>query len=126
VREDVRTCPLGLVQHVAVVDEPAAPPAGLPARDLGEGLFQPGPEDLVVTLALRPAAAWVAEYYPTDSVEDVGDGSQVVTLRARDEAWVRRLVLSLGPSAVVVEPAELRERVLQDAKESLSAYSGQP
>jgi proteasome accessory factor C len=125
-REDVRTFHLGRVQHVDVLDEPAAPPAGLPARDLGEGLFQPGPEDLVVTLALRPAAAWVAEYYPTDSVEDVGDGSQVVTLRARDEAWVRRLVLSLGPSAVVVEPAELRERVLQDAKESLSAYSGQP
>jgi proteasome accessory factor C len=123
-REDVRTFHLGRVQHVDVLDEAAAPPVGLPERDLGEGLFQPGPEDLVVRLALRPAAAWVAEYYPTDSVEDVGDGTQVVTLRARDEAWVRRLVLSLGPAASVLEPSWLRDRVLQDAKEALSAYSG--
>jgi proteasome accessory factor C len=122
-REDLRTFHLGRVQHVDVLDEPATPPAGLPTRDPGEGLFQPGPEDLVVRLALRPAAAWVAEYYPTDSVEDVGDGTQVVTLRARDEAWVRRLLLSLGSGVVVLEPLSLRERVLQDAEEALAAYA---
>jgi proteasome accessory factor C len=122
-REDVRTFHLGRVQEVEVLDEPSAP-QGLPApREPGEGLFQPGPEDLVVRLALRPAAAWVAEYYPTDSVEEVGDGDQVVTLRARDEAWVLRLVLSLGAGAQVVEPVSLRERVLSQAKGALSAYS---
>jgi proteasome accessory factor C len=123
-REDVRTFHLGRVQEVVVLDEPSAPPAGLrTSREPGEGLFQPGPEDLVVRLALRPAAAWVAEYYPTDSVEEVGDGTQVVTLRARDEAWVLRLVLSLGAGAEVVEPATLRERVLSQARGALSAYS---
>lgn len=122
-REDVRTFHLGRVQEIAVLDEPASPPAGLPARDTSEGLFQPGADDLVVRLALAPAAAWVAEYYPTDSVEDPGDGSLVVVLRARDEAWVRRLVLSLGDGVRVLEPASLTERVQTDARAALAAYS---
>jgi proteasome accessory factor C len=122
-REDVRTFHLGRVQEVAVLDEPSAPPPGLPSRDPSEGLFQPGAEDLVVRLALAPAAAWVAEYYPTDSVVDPGDGSLVVVLRARDEAWVRRLVLSLGSAARVLEPSSLTQRVQDDARAALSAYA---
>ena len=122
-REDVRTFHLGRVSEVEALDEPAAPPADLPARDLGSGLFQPGPDDLVVRLALAPAAGWVAEYYPTDSVQDLGEGRLVVTLRARDEAWVRRLVLSLGASARVLEPTALAERLREDARSALSAYS---
>jgi proteasome accessory factor C len=122
-REDLRTFHLGRVQEIEVLDEPAAPPADLPVRDPSEGLFQPGPEDLVVRLALTPAAAWVAEYYPTDSVEDLGDGTQVVVLRARDEAWVRRLVLSLGDGVRVLEPQTLTQRVQDDARAALSAYA---
>ncbi|MDP9182620.1 MAG: WYL domain-containing protein, partial [Actinomycetota bacterium] len=118
----VRTFHLGRVQEVVVLDEPSAAPPGLPARDPSEGLFQPGAEDLIVRLALGPAAAWVAEYYPTDSLEDLGDGRQVVVLRARDEAWVRRLVLSLGPGARVIEPASLSQRVQDDARAALTAY----
>ena len=123
-REDVRTFHLGRVQAITVLDEPAAPPPDLPARDTSEGLFQPGADDLVVRLALAPAAQWVAEYYPTDSVEDLGDGTLVVVLRARDEGWVRRLVLSLGHAARVLEPASLTQRVEQDARTALTAYQG--
>jgi proteasome accessory factor C len=121
-REDVRTFHLGRVQQVEVLDEPSAPPVDVPVRDTSEGLFQPGPEDLVVRLALGRSASWVAEYYPTDSVEDLGDGTQVVVLRARDEAWVRRLLLSLGDGARVLEPASLTERVREDAQAALSGY----
>jgi len=121
-REDVRTFHLGRVQEIEVLAEAAAPPRDLPVRDTSEGLFQPGADDLVVRLALAPAAQWVAEYYPTDSVEDPGDGSLVVVLRARDEAWVRRLVLSLGHAARVLEPRSLTERVEKDARTALSAY----
>jgi proteasome accessory factor C len=76
----------------------------------------------VVKLALGRSAAWVAEYYPTDSVEDLGDGTQVVVLRARDEDWVRRLVLSLGDGVRILEPMSITERVRQDAQAALSAY----
>ena len=120
--EGVRMFHLGRVQEAKVLDEPAAPPADAESRDLSQGLFQPGDLDTTVTLALEPGAAWVADYYPCDSVEDLGDGRQVVTLRTQGTVWVRRLVLSLGSRGRVLAPAELAEQVRTDAERALQAY----
>jgi proteasome accessory factor C len=121
--EGLRVFHLGRVQDVQVLDEPSRPPADLPSRDLSQGLFQPADDDTVVTLALEPGAAWVADFYPCDSVADLGDGRQVVTLRTRGTAWVRRLALSLGAAAQVVSPSELAEQIRQDARTALAAYA---
>lgn len=123
--EGVRVFHLGRVQELAVLDEDAAPPPGLPSRDLSQGLFQPAEGDTVVTLALEPGAAWVADFYPCDSVEDLGDGRQLVTLRTRGTVWIRRLALSLGASGRILEPAELAAQVREDARTALDAYSTQ-
>jgi len=121
--EDIRTFHLGRVQDIAVLDEPAAPPGGLPTRDVSGGLFEPAPDDTVVTLVLEPAAAWVADYYPVERIEELGEGRLAVTLRAHDTAWVTRLALSLGPVGHVVSPPELVERVRDDARRALGAYA---
>ncbi len=113
---------LGRVQAVRVLDEPADPPADVQSRDLSQGLFQPGALDMVVTLALEPGAAWVSDYYPCDTVEDLGDGHQVVTLRTQGTAWVRRLALSLGARGRILAPAELADQVRADAQRALAAY----
>lgn len=120
--EGVRLFRLDRVAEVAQLDEPSAPPAGVEPRDVSQGLFRPSPDDLLVTLALRPAAAWVADYHPCESVEEQDDGTLVVRLRARDTAWVRRLALRLGEQGQVVAPAELAEQVRADAREALAAY----
>jgi proteasome accessory factor C len=120
--EGARMFHLGRVQEVQLLDEPAAPPADVPSRDLSQGLFQPGELDTVVTLALEPGAAWVSDYYPCDTVEELGDGRQVVTLRTQGTAWVRRLALSLGTRGRVLAPAELAEQVRVDAERALAAY----
>jgi len=120
--ESVRTFHLGRVQEIEVLDVPAAPPKDLPVRDAGQPLFAPGTEDVLVTLVLGPGAAWVADYYPTEHVEPLADGAVVVSLRARDTAWVRRLVLSLGPAGRVVSPEELAAEVRADAAAALRAY----
>jgi proteasome accessory factor C len=120
--EGVRMFHLGRVQEVRVLDEPADPPADVPSRDLSQGLFQPGESDMVVTLALEPGAAWVSDYYPVDSLEDLGDGRQVVTLRTQGTAWVRRLALSLGSRGRILAPAELADQVRADAERALTAY----
>ncbi len=122
--ESVRTFHLGRVQEIEVLDVAAAPPQDLPVRDVAQPLFQPTEEDTLVTLALAPGAAWVADYYPTESVETQPDGSLLVSLRARDTAWVRRLVLSLGPAGRVVVPSGLAEEVQKDAAAALLAYEG--
>ncbi len=123
--EGVRIFHLGRVQELTVLDEDAMPPPGLASRDLSQGLFQPAEGDTVVRLALESGAAWVADFYPCESVEEVGDGRQVITLKTRGTAWVRRLALSLGASGRVLEPASLAEQVRVDARTALAAYSVQ-
>ena len=120
--EGVRLFRLDRVAQVQLLDEPAAPPAGVQPRDLAQGLFRPGPDDLLVTLALRPGAAWVADYHPCESVTETPDGGLTVRLRARDTSWVRRLVLRLGDQGRVLAPVELAQSVRDDAALALAAY----
>ncbi len=121
--ESVRLFRLDRVHEIRLLDEPSAPPADVRPRDLAQGLFRPGPDDLIVTLALRPGAAWVADYHPTESVTETADGGLTVRLRARDTSWVRRLVLRLGDQGHVLEPADLAQAVRDDAALALAAYS---
>ena len=120
--EGVRLFRLDRVADVQVLDAPSAPPHDVEHRDLSQGLFRPGPDDLLVTLALRPAAAWVADYHPCETVVEEPDGGLVVTLRARDTGWVRRLALRLGDQGRVLSPDALAEQVREDARQALAAY----
>jgi proteasome accessory factor C len=123
--EGVRLFRLDRVVGIAVLDLPAEPPPTATERDLSQGLFQPSPDDLLVVLALGPGAHWVADYYPCESVEDVGDGTTIIArLRTPEPSWIVRLVLGLGgASARVVEPAGLAEQVRSAAREALAAYT---
>jgi proteasome accessory factor C len=123
--EGVRLFRLDRAEQVRLLDEPAQLPADAEPRDVSQGLFVPGPDALLVTLALRPAAAWVVDYHPCESVEEGDDGELVVRMRVGDPRWVRRLALRLGPAGRVVAPAELAEQVRSDARLALSAYDGQ-
>ena len=124
--EGVRLFRLDRVADVQLLDEPSAPPPDVEPRDLAGGLFRPGPDDLLVTLALRPAAAWVADYHPCESVVEAADGGLVVQLRTHDPAWVRRLALRLGDQGRVLSPEDLAEQVRADAARALAAYEDAP
>nr|WP_257910739.1 hypothetical protein [Janibacter limosus] len=58
-------------------------------RDLSAGAYQQGAADVPVTLRLRPAAHWVAEYYPVTSRETSGE-DLIVTLPTSNEGFLRR------------------------------------
>jgi proteasome accessory factor C len=120
--EDVRLFRLDRIAGVELLDLPSEPPPEATPRDLSNGMFQPSEADLLATLRLAPPARWVAEYYPTESVEEGPDGSLVVRLRVADTAWLERLVLRLGGSATVLRPAELGNQIAVRAREALSAY----
>jgi proteasome accessory factor C len=125
--EGVRLFRLDRVESVHLLDEPAELPPEAEPRDISQGLFRPAPDALLVTLALRPAAAWVADYHPCESVAQSSDGGRTVRLRVADPAWLRRLALRLGPLGRVLEPAELAEQVRQEAGLALAAYGpGRP
>lgn len=122
--EAVRLFRLDRVVDVTVLDHPAEVPAEAVPRDLDEGLYQPSPDDEAVLLELDPPARWVAEYYPTEKVEEREDGVLHVTLRTPDTRWVRRLALRLGRSGRVLAPDSLVAEIQADAAAALAAYEG--
>jgi proteasome accessory factor C len=60
-----------------------------------------------IVIELAPAARWVVERYPVDSIEDSGDRI-VATMPVVSEQWLARTLVRLGPNARVVEPDEWR------------------
>ena len=94
----------------------------LAPRDLAEGLFEPGPDDLEAVVHLDRHARWVAEYYPVDSVAELGEGRLAATLRVGDPRWLVRLALRLAPAVTVVDPPQLREAVERTARATLGLY----
>lgn len=84
-----------------VLDEAVEPRTEEPAA-----VYHPRLDDPVVELALAPEARWVAERYPMEHVEERGDGTLLVRLRISERPWLERLLLRLGPAAVVQAGAE--------------------
>jgi proteasome accessory factor C len=88
----------------------------------GRPLYSPSERDMAVRLVLQPSARWVAEYYETDSVLERGDGSLEIVLPASRLEWLARLLLRLSGAAQVLEPPELKDRVLDLARRTRKRY----
>lgn len=120
--EGVRLFRTDRIDALQVLEEPAAVPPQAHPRDVSGGLFQPTDQDLRVVLVADPSARWVAEYYPTDTVERDPDGSLRIALRVADPSWVVRLVLRLGGTLRVEAPADLAAQARQRAEAALARY----
>ncbi len=120
--EDQRLFRLDRVSTLEVLDTPARQ-HDLTPRDLSAGLFQPSPDDLLVTLLLEPRARWVAEYYPVEKVCEAEGGRLRVDLRVADPAWLVRLLLRLGTDATVERPVAIADDVRRTAVAALAHYA---
>jgi proteasome accessory factor C len=92
-------------------------------RDLSGGWFDALKDAPLVTLALAPGAAWVAEYYPMESVTPADDGGLTVSVRVSDPAWLRSLLLRLGGGARVLAPEGAGDSAADAAQEALDQYA---
>jgi proteasome accessory factor C len=92
-------------------------------RDVTKGWFDALKDAPLVTLALDRAAAWVAEYYPMESVTPADDGGLTVTTRVSDPAWLRGLLLRLGGGARVLSPEDAGDSAADAASEALDQYA---
>jgi proteasome accessory factor C len=124
--EAVRLFRLDRVLALTVLDQAASVPAQAQPRDVDQGLFRPSPDDVEVELELSAAGRWVAEYYPCERVEELGDGRLRVGLRTSDTRMVRRLALRLGEDGRVTSPAGLAAEVREDAAAALAQYAQGP
>ncbi len=120
--QDTRLFRLDRIEELTVLDVDGTPPSTARARDLDLGTFQPGPTDQLVVLRVRPGARWVSDYYPVESVTDLDDGGQEISLRTGDTEWLRRLALRLGGLGIVLRPGSLAQEVAYAARAALAAY----
>jgi len=120
--ESVRLFRLDRVLAMSVLDQAASVPGDAQPVDVDQGLFRPSADDVLVLLELSVYGRWVAEYYPCEHVEELGDGRLRVSLRTPDTRWVRRLALRLGEDGRVIAPAELAAQVREDAAAALAQY----
>ena len=122
--QGMRIFRLDRFEDARLLDEPASPPAGVTLADVSAGVYRPAPEHLLVELRLGPGWEWVSEYYPCETVEQVG-GSQRVTLRVANPAWIAALVRRSGGAVTVLAPDWLARDVEASAAQALAAYREQ-
>lgn len=79
----------------------------VPAPAPPERLFSPGPDAVEVVLVLPASARWFAEWMEVEEVEDLPDGRVRVRLFIEGERVLERLLLRVGPEAIVESPPEL-------------------
>jgi proteasome accessory factor C len=87
-----------------------------------ERAFRGSNESVEVVLVLPASARWVAEAYAPLSVDDLPDGRFRVRLFASGERWLERLLLRVGPEAVVESPASMTEVGAKAAARLLGLY----
>ena len=87
-----------------------------------ERAFRGSSESVEVVLVLPGAARWVAEAYSPLSVDELGDGRLRVRLLASGERWLERLLLRVGPEAVVESPAAMVDVGARAAARLLEQY----
>src|SRR6266568_1904690 len=121
--ESVRLFRLDRVMAISVLDVAASVPGDAQPVDVDQGLFRPSPDDVLVLLELSAYGRWVAEYYPCEQVDEIGDGRLRVGLRTPDTRWVRRLALRLGEDGKVIAPPEVAAQIREDAAAALALYA---
>jgi proteasome accessory factor C len=117
----LRTFRLDRIAAVEVTDIPVAQ-HDVQLKDLSTGWFETLKDAPLVTLDLAPEAAWVAEYYPTEASTERPGGGLAVTMRVRDPAWLRGLLLQLRGGATVVAPSGAGSSAAEAAQEALDQY----
>jgi proteasome accessory factor C len=75
-------------------------------------------------LRLAPQARWITEEYPVDEVTELSapDGWVEVRLPVANRRWLSRLLIRLGPNAVLVEPATASVEAVDLARQVLHGY----
>jgi proteasome accessory factor C len=120
--EAVRRFRLDRIDALTELDEPASPPPEATASDVREGVFQPSVDHPLVSVRVGRASRWITEYYPCEEVIAEPDGRWLVSLRASDLGWARRLVMGLGADVEVLAPVELADQIRAEARAALAAY----
>ncbi len=119
--EEMRTFRLDRVLDVAVLELPAETHPDRSRSAATGGCSVRRRRTCRSSSSWRPAR-WVADYYPCESLTELGDGRLRVAIHTPNTDWVRRLALRLGEDGRVIAPAELAQEVREAAAAALALY----
>lgn len=119
-----RTFRVDRIVEVAPTGEVRASDAGRPGVpvDSAPAWFAEADDLPRVTLRVAPAATWIVERYPVDSVTELPDGAIEVVVPITSERWLARLLLRAGRDVEVVGPASLEHVGVSAARRILDRY----
>ncbi len=120
---DLRTFRLSRIHRATVLAE-AAQTIVDPAEELATAAdaLLAAPDIPEVTVALGPAARWIADYAAVVAADTLPDGRLRVRIRAADPRWAQRIVLQAAGAAEVLEPVEIATAVRTEAAAALALY----
>ncbi|HEX3731826.1 MAG TPA: WYL domain-containing protein [Mycobacteriales bacterium] len=121
--EATRTFRIDRIEAASELDEPSVPRETPPEDSLSDGVFTPARDAILVTLRVGEQSRWITEYYPCEQVQLDGDRCWVVSLRANNLEWARRLVMGCQPDLTVISPPELADAVREHARAALAQYA---
>lgn len=100
--DDDRLFRIDRVRAATLLDTPVQHTEG----SVAAAVYSARDDDPRVTIELVPAARWVAEQYPVESIKEVRGGRLRVTLAVSERAWLERLLLRLGSDGKVVKASD--------------------
>lgn len=126
-RKDLRTFALHRVRDYKILESTFTP---VPRDELNawvDAAFQieHGPEEYRVKIRFAPHSAhYIREriWHPQQLLTDLSDGSCTLEFPASSLDEVMRWLAPYGPDATVLEPAELRDTVIESARLTLAQY----
>ncbi len=121
--EGIRMFRLDRIECAQALDEPAVHHAPPPNSSFVDGVFTPPPDAPLLRLRVGVQSRWITEYYPCERVEEDGPEHYLVSLRATDLDWARRLVMGCGLDVEVLSPTELVDAVTGHARAALAQYA---
>lgn len=116
---DRRTFRLDRAVGLEVLDTPIGVPA---PEQLPPPRYEPGPDDVEVTVEVEASARWLADALTIETVEEREDGGARLTFRTDAPRWVARLVLMAGGGARVTGPPHVAATVRDLADQAAGAY----
>lgn len=130
--EEIRHWKVNRIEDAEVTEFPFQPPEGFDLRDHLAGSFgiYQGENDgeLCVKVRFSPQVArYVSEsaWHHSQQLTPQRDGSLLAEFRLGTTEEVKRWLLGFGRHAVVLDPEELREEIVEELKDLLSSYVDQ-
>jgi len=93
----------------------------MPLPDVPDQAMPKTPQQVVC--ALDSSAEWIIDVHAVDVLELLPDGRRTIRISVFDVRWLVGLALGLAGGLEVLEPADIRQAVVQEAQAALNAYA---